>query len=99
MAAGSVIVDVAVDQGGCVETIHPTTLKKPAYEQYGVIHYGVTNMPSLAPRTATIALAQQTLPYVLRIAENGIKAWDQDECFKKGLNTYGGHITYPALLS
>ena len=68
MEPGSVIVDVAVDQGGCVETIRPTTLKDPVYKKYGVLHCGVTNLPSLAARTATEALSRATLPYVLKIA-------------------------------
>lgn len=72
MEAGSVVIDVAVDQGGCVETIRPTTLKNPVYERYGVLHYGVTNIPSLVPRTATEALSAVTLPYLLRIAALGV---------------------------
>ena len=68
MRPGSVIVDVAVDQGGCVATIRPTTHAEPTYVLHGVIHYGVTNMPALVPRTSTFALTNATLPYVLRLA-------------------------------
>ncbi|HEX5037208.1 MAG TPA: alanine dehydrogenase [bacterium] len=67
MEKGSVIVDVAIDQGGCIETIRPTTIKKPIFLKYGVLHYGVTNMPSMVPRTATEALARATLPYALHM--------------------------------
>jgi len=69
MEKGSVIVDVAIDQGGCIETIRPTTIKEPVFLRYGVLHYGVTNMPSMVPRTATEALSRATLPYVLGILE------------------------------
>ena len=71
MEKGSVIVDVAIDQGGCIETIRPTTIKKPIFLKYGILHYGVTNMPSMVPRTATEALARATLPYVLELARTG----------------------------
>lgn len=69
MEKGSVIVDVAIDQGGCIETIRPTTINKPVFLRYGVLHYGVTNMPSMVPRTATEALSRATLPYVLGMLE------------------------------
>ncbi len=69
MEPGSVVIDVAVDQGGCVETIRETTLKDPVYKRYGVLHYGVTNIPSLVPRTATEALSAATLPYILEMIE------------------------------
>ena len=71
MEAGSVIVDVSIDQGGCIETSRPTTIRKPVFEKFGVLHYGVTNMPSLVPRTATEALSHVTLPYVLELAQTG----------------------------
>ncbi len=90
MAPGSVVVDVAVDQGGCIETIRPTTLKDPIYVKYGVIHYGVTNMPALVPRTATEALEAATLPYTLRIAENGAGNAPQDPVLKESVNTFRG---------
>ncbi len=99
MEPGSVVVDVAVDQGGCVETIHPTTLKTPVYKKYNVLHYGVTNIPSLVPRTATEALTQVILPYVLKMGTLGIdKALASDTGLMKGLNTRSGQITYPGLL-
>jgi alanine dehydrogenase len=74
MEAGSVIADVAVDQGGCIETIHPTTHSNPTYLVHGVIHYGVANMPAAVPRTSTFALTNTTLPYVEHMADAGIAA-------------------------
>ena len=71
MKDGAVIVDVAVDQGGCIETIHATTLAEPTYRVGGVVHYGVANMPALVPRTSTFALTNATLPYVLELANKG----------------------------
>lgn len=92
---GSVIVDVSIDQGGCIETSKPTTHTEPVYVKHGVIHYCVTNMPGAYPRTSTIALTNATLPYVLRLANNGFeKSMKEDAGFAKGLNTYKGHITY-----
>ena len=93
MKPGSVIVDVAVDQGGCIETIRPTTHESPIYEVDGVIHYGVSNMPGAVPNTSTKALANQTLPYVLRLAGAGLKALSADPTFLKGLNTHAGKLT------
>jgi alanine dehydrogenase len=72
MEKGSVIVDVAIDQGGCIETIRPTTIKRPVFLKYGILHYGVTNIPSMVPRTATEALARATLPYVLQMSQAGV---------------------------
>jgi len=71
MEPGSVIVDVAIDQGGCIETSRPTTIKNPVFSKYGILHYGVTNIPSLVPRTATEALSRATLPYVLKMVKEG----------------------------
>jgi alanine dehydrogenase len=93
MQPGSVIVDVSIDQGGCVETSRPTSHSHPVYAQYGVIHYCVTNMPGAYPRTSTLALTSATLPYVLRLADGGIAALRHDEEFGKGVNTYQGSIT------
>jgi alanine dehydrogenase len=93
MQPGSVIVDVSIDQGGCVETSHPTSHSDPVYAQHGVIHYCVTNMPGAYPRTSTLALTSATLPYVLRLADGGITALRHDEGFGKGINTYQGSIT------
>ncbi len=97
MKEGSVIVDVAVDQGGCVETIHATTHDNPTYVVDGVIHYGVANMPGAVPRTSTFALTNQTLPYVLKLADNGLDALVHDRCLLPGLNTYKGKLTCPAV--
>ena len=94
MKTGSVIVDVAVDQGGCIETIKPTTHDDPTYVVDGVVHYGVANMPGAVPNTSTRALANQTLPYVLRLAGHGLDALTNDLVFLKGLNTFGGHLTH-----
>ena len=87
MKEGSVIVDVAVDQGGCVETMHPTTLADPIYVVHGVVHYGVANMPALVPRTSTFALTNATLPYVVELAGKGLKqALRENTALAKGLN-------------
>lgn len=99
MKKGSVIVDVAIDQGGSIETIdRVTTHDKPCYEKYGVIHYSVANMPGAAPRTSTFALTGVTFPYLLKIADMGAEcAMLKDRALIMGLNTYKGHITHPAL--
>jgi len=95
MKAGSVIVDVAVDQGGCVETCHPTTHSDPMYVVDGVIHYCVANMPGAVPRTSTYALSNATLPYVEKLARLGIPAaFKADTALAKGVNTYAGQLTY-----
>lgn len=93
MQPGSVIVDVSIDQGGCVETSRPTSHSDPVYEQYGVIHYCVTNMPGAYPRTSTLALTSATLPYVLQLANSGIAALQHDKGFGQGVNTYQGTLT------
>ncbi|MFW5489455.1 MAG: alanine dehydrogenase [Desulfovibrio sp.] len=97
MKEGSVIVDVAVDQGGCVETIKATTHTDPTYVIDGVIHYGVANMPGAVPRTSTFALVNQTLPYAIKLAEKGVGALRCDNALKHGLNTYQGKLTFPAV--
>ncbi len=98
MAPGSVVVDVAVDQGGCIETIHPTTLSHPIYTVHGVVHYGVTNIPGSVPRTSTYALANATLPYVSRLASLGFaEAIRCDAALARGVNTYSGYVTYQAV--
>ena len=95
---GAVIVDVAVDQGGCIETTHPTTHSNPTYYVEGVLHYCVANMPGAVPRTSTFALTNATLPYALKLANKGfLVAIMQDEGLKAGVNTYGGHCTYEAV--
>ncbi|OGT33432.1 MAG: alanine dehydrogenase [Gammaproteobacteria bacterium RIFCSPHIGHO2_02_FULL_39_13] len=96
MKPGSVIVDVAIDQGGCVETAKATTHKNPTYVVDGVVHYCVANMPGAVPRTATLALNNATLPYVLRLANKGYKtALRDDQYFCAGLNVCHGMITNP----
>ena len=98
MKPGSVIVDVAIDQGGCVETSHPTTHSNPTYLVDGVVHYGVTNMPGAVPRTSTYALSNATLPYALALADLGFEeAVRRDPALARGVNTYRGYITYPAV--
>ena len=98
MHRGAVIVDVSVDQGGCVETSHPTTHSHPTFVVDDVVHYGVANMPGAVPRTATFALTNATLPYVLRLATQGFKnAINADAGLKAGVNTYQGHVTYQAV--
>lgn len=95
---GAVIVDVAVDQGGCIETTHPTTHSDPTYYVEGVLHYCVANMPGAVPRTSTFALTNATLPYALRLANRGFfEAIARDPGLKAGVNTYGGHCTYEAV--
>ena len=94
MQKGAVIVDVAIDQGGCVETARPTTHSDPVYEVDGILHYCVANMPGAVPRTSTFALTNVTLPYALVIADKGLhKAIQEDPALKKGVNTYGGKLT------
>lgn len=94
MKQGAVIVDVAVDQGGCVETIRPTTHADPTYVVDGVVHYGVANMPGAVPRTATYALCNQTLPYAIKLADQGLDALRRDEALAAGLNTHAGMLTF-----
>lgn len=94
MKPGSVIVDVAVDQGGCVETTKPTSHSDPVYEVEGITHYCVANMPGAYPRTSTIALTTATLPYMKKLAERGLEALKEDNGFMHGLNTFKGKITH-----
>jgi alanine dehydrogenase len=95
---GAVIVDVAVDQGGCIETTRPTTHSNPTYYVEGVLHYCVANMPGAVPRTSTFALTNATLPYAVKLANKGFfEAIRSDEGLKAGINTYAGHCTYEAV--
>ncbi|MFL6254705.1 MAG: alanine dehydrogenase [Pyrinomonadaceae bacterium] len=95
---GAVIVDVAVDQGGCIETTRPTTHSNPTYYVEDVLHYCVANMPGAVPRTSTFALTNATLPYALRLANRGfLDAISSDPGLKEGVNTYGGKLTYKAV--
>ena len=98
MKEGAVIVDVAVDQGGCVETIRPTTLLEPTYRVSGVVHYGVANMPALVPRTSTFALTNATLPYVVEFADRGVVAAIRaNPALAAGVNVWRGKIVHPAV--
>ncbi|NYE03388.1 alanine dehydrogenase [Bacillus niacini] len=99
MRPGSVVVDVAIDQGGIVETIdHITTHDNPTYETHGVVHYAVANMPGAVPRTSTIALTNVTLPYALQMANKGVyKAISENEALKLGVNVANGEITFEAV--
>ncbi|MCY8180215.1 alanine dehydrogenase [Bacillus paralicheniformis] len=99
MKPGSVIVDVAIDQGGIVETVdHITTHDNPTYVKHGIVHYAVANMPGAVPRTSTVALTNVTVPYALEIANKGAeKAILENRALKAGVNTANGHITYEAV--
>ncbi len=98
MQPGSVVVDVAVDQGGCIETTHVTTHTNPVYLIDAVVHYGVANMPGAVPRTSTLALNNATLPYMLKLANQGAEdAVCRDPQLAAGVNTYHGALTYAAV--
>ena len=98
MKPGSAIVDVAIDQGGCIETCdHTTTHDDPVFVKHGVLHYSVANMPGAVPRTSTIVLSNATLPYILKLANQGLEALKEDEGFMNGLNTYQGQMTCQAV--
>jgi alanine dehydrogenase len=98
MRPGSVIVDIAIDQGGCIESIRPTSHKQPVYEQHGVIHYAVPNMPALVGRTSTLGLTQATEPYVAMLVRKGVeRALAEHQGLHRGVNTEGGKIVYPAV--
>jgi alanine dehydrogenase len=100
MRPGSVIVDIAIDQGGCIETIRPTSHEKPVYREQGVIHYAVPNMPALVGRTSTIGLTQATEPYVAMLVEKGVERALADHAgLAKGVNVRDGHITNEAVAS
>ncbi len=94
MKPGAVIVDIAVDQGGCVETIHETTHEEPVYVEHGVVHYAVGNMPGAVPNTSTFALTNATLPYLVQLASGGIAAAAQDPVLSLGINTHAGKVTH-----
>jgi len=97
MHPGSVIVDVAVDQGGCIETLRPTSHTHPTYIEEGVVHFGVPNMPGAVPWTATQALNNSTLPYVLKLANRGLEALNIDSALGKGLNIQNHQLVHPAV--
>ena len=98
MRPGSVIVDIAIDQGGCIESIRPTSHLKPVYQDFGVIHYAVPNMPALVGRTSTLGLTQATEPYVAMLVSKGIeRALSGHQGLQRGVNTEAGKIVYPAV--
>jgi alanine dehydrogenase len=98
MKRGAVIVDVAIDQGGCVETIHETTHTDPVYEVHGIVHYAVGNIPGAVPHTSTYALTNATLPYLLDLATKGLAASCRDDpAFAFGVNTLAGEVTHAAV--
>ena len=97
MRPGSVIIDVAVDQGGCVETLHPTSHTSPIYVEEGVVHYGVPNMPGAVPWTATQALNNSTLPYVVQLANMGMKALEINPALASGVNVQNHRLVHPAI--
>ncbi|MEM6435275.1 MAG: alanine dehydrogenase, partial [Cyanobacteria bacterium P01_D01_bin.115] len=97
MHPGSVIIDVAVDQGGCIETLRPTSHTNPTYVETGVVHFGVPNMPGAAPWTATQALNNSTLPYVMKLANHGLAVLRGDPALAQGLNVVDGEIVHPAV--
>ena len=98
MKRGAVIIDVAVDQGGCVETVHPTTHRDPIYEIDGIVHCGIANLPGAVPRTSTMALTNATLPYVLDLANAGWReACRRDAALTQGVNMVDGEVTYRAV--
>jgi alanine dehydrogenase len=97
MQPGSVVVDVAVDQGGCIETCHPTTHDNPTYLVHGVVHYCVANMPGAVAQTSTYALTNATIGYGLRLANQGVVEAVKDRALALGVNTFNGHCTYKAV--
>jgi len=98
MKSGAAIVDVAVDQGGCVATMRPTSYSQPTYVKHGVIHYGVPNIPAAVPRSATHALTNSTLPWAMEIADKGLSgAVSANPALARGVNVALGHLVHPAV--
>ncbi|NEP49094.1 MAG: alanine dehydrogenase [Moorea sp. SIO3C2] len=97
MVTGSVIVDVAVDQGGCIETLRPTSHTNPIYIEEGVVHYGVPNMPGAVPSTSAVALNNSTFPYVLSLANQGLSALENNPALAKGVNVQNHQLVHPAV--
>ncbi len=97
MHPGSVIIDVAIDQGGCIETLRQTSHSNPSYTEAGVVHVGIPNMPGAVPWTATQALNNSTLPYVLKLADRGLKALETDSALTKGINVRDRKLIHPAV--
>ncbi|NBX07096.1 MAG: alanine dehydrogenase, partial [Proteobacteria bacterium] len=98
MKPGSVIVDVAIDQGGCFETSRPTTHENPTYIIDDVVHYCVANMPGAVPLTSSTALNNATLPFVMALANHGLAALERDSHLANGLNVRGGKLVHPAVI-
>ena len=95
MKRGAVVVDVAIDQGGCFETSHATTHTEPVYFVDGVLHYCVSNMPAAVPHTSTLALTNATFPYLLELADRGLEtACERSAAIREGVNTYNGYVTH-----
>jgi alanine dehydrogenase len=99
MKRGAVLVDVSIDQGGCFETSRPTTHDSPTYEVDGIIHYCVANMPGAVPVTSAQALNNATLPFVIKLANKGVAAFDHDKHLAAGLNVRNGRIMHPAVVA
>jgi alanine dehydrogenase len=98
MKPGAVVVDTAIDQGGCIETTHETTHEDPVYDKHGVLHYAVGNMPGAVPNTSTYALTNVTLPYLAELARRGVaEAVRADAPLALGVNTLGGEVVNPAV--
>jgi alanine dehydrogenase len=98
MKRGAVIVDVSIDQGGCLETSRPTTHTDPVYLVDDVVHYCVSNMPAAVPHTSTFGLTNATFPYLLPLANKGLEQACKDcSAIREGVNTYHGHVTHPAV--
>jgi alanine dehydrogenase len=95
MQPGSVIIDISVDQGGCIETTRPTSYAEPTFIWEDVVHFGVTNMPGAVPRTASQAISAALIPYLLQLVESD---WDQRPALQKGINIRAGEVVHPALL-
>jgi len=94
MIPGSVVVDVSIDQGGCIETSKPTTHSEPVFIKHDIIHYCVTNMPGAYPRTSTMALTEATLPYLLNLAGQGLTMFKTNKNLAKAINTFSGYVTH-----
>jgi alanine dehydrogenase len=99
MQPGSVIIDVAVDQGGCIETLRTTSHSQPSYLEEGVVHVGIPNMPGATPWTATQALNNSTLPYVVQLANQGLQALENNPALALGLNVQDQQLVHPAVRS
>lgn len=97
MQPGSVLIDVAIDQGGCIETLRPTSHSQPSYIEDGIVHVGIPNMPGAVPWTATQSLNNSTLPYILQLTDCGLEALESDPALAKGVNIQAGRIVHPAI--